>query len=235
VAAATANDLRIWNRRSGQLVLEDEKSREKLASCHVSFAGGQPHLLASYRFLDTARHRFESLSAPDGRRTVQLAHNQTAWMFGCEGGGIVFREFDPDGVLCYELSQGRIRWRRPPFEDYAQRAAISRDGRWLVAGDVNRHALMLFDCRTGDVKYRVPCLASAQALAVADDGRSFFVGDTNGVVSIWSLEHGQKLFELTKFDEPIERLCSVEGALLVALSKKVDHRDVLCWYEIDRD
>jgi serine/threonine protein kinase/WD40 repeat protein len=233
VAAATASDLQVWNCRKGQLVLDHEGPREKRHISCLSFAGGRSHLVVSDWFLGGTQHRFEGFSLPDGRRTVQLAHNQTRWMFGCEGGGLVFREFDPEGVMCLEIPNGRIRWRRPPFQDHAQVAAISRDGRWLAAGDKERHALMLIDCRTGDVKYRVPCDGQVNTLAVADDGVSFFVGDVNGVVSVWNLELGQKLFDLARFDSQIEYLYPTERSVLAAVTKKVDDRDVRCWYEFD--
>jgi WD40 repeat protein len=76
---------------------------------------------------------------------------------------------------------------------------------------------MLFDCSTGELKYRVPSDAEVNALAVADDGKSFFTGDVNGTVSVWSLEHGQELFDLAQFASQVEALCSTEHSVLAAV------------------
>jgi WD40 repeat protein len=128
-----------------------------------------------------------------------------------------------------------VRWRRPPFEVHAHHAAVSHDGRWLIAADRERHAFMLFDCSTGELKYRVPSDAEVNALAVADDGKSFFTGDVNGSVSVWSLEHGQKLFDLAHFASQVEALCSTEHSVLAAVVEQLDDLKVRRTYEFSTD
>jgi WD40 repeat protein len=236
VAAAVSDALRVWNRRSGKLILDVERSRNNLRSCSLSFAVGPTQLVASYWFLNDVKHRFEAYSLPDGRSTALAGFpNQTRWMFGCVDGGLVYREFDPQGVACLDLRSGRVRWRRPPFEVHAHRAAVSHDGRWLIAADRERHALMLFDCSTGELKYRVPSDAEVNALAVADDGKSFFTGDVNGTVSVWSLEHGQELFVLAQFASQVEALCSTEHSVLAAVVEQFDDRKMRRTYEFSTD
>ncbi|MCC6492056.1 MAG: protein kinase [Pirellulales bacterium] len=235
-AAAISNAVRVWNLRSGELILDLERPLTNLENCSLSFAHGRPHLVVSDGHLRDAEHRLEAFSLPDGRcTTLTDIPNQTQWMYGCIDGGIVFREFDPQGVACVDFPSGRVRWRRPPFEVYANRAAMSRDGRWLIAADLERHALMLLDCSTGILKYRVPCHTRVGALAIADVGSSFFVGDVEGAVSVWSLEHGQKLFDLARLDSPVVGLYAAGRRVLAAVVKNMDGSNVRCSYEFSAE
>jgi serine/threonine protein kinase/WD40 repeat protein len=234
-AVATADKLRVWTQDGRQLALDTTAPRPRPWTCCLAFAGGEPHLVAGWRSVSKTPFLLEVLSLDGRRRSDPPSLQQTGWMHACEGGGVVFREHNSHGVACLEIPEGEVRWRSPPFQDYAQRAAISRDGRWLVSGDEERHVVLLFDTRTGDVKYRAPCDARIVSLAVAADGKSFFTGDLNGAISVWNLEYGQKLFELADFDSQIELLRSTERSLMAAVYKEIDARKTLCWYEFELD
>lgn len=61
--------------------------------------------------------------------------------------------------------------------------AISPDGRWLVAADV-QHAIHVYDCQTRELKYDLDLLSRGVSLAISADSKYLLVNKQDAVAQL---------------------------------------------------
>jgi WD40 repeat protein len=81
--------------------------------------------------------------------------------------------------------------------------AYSRDGRWLVLGDLDG-AVRVWNMRTGRLSARWDLSVSVKGLAISPDGKRIAVGRSDRLVSVWEPESGKELHRLTGHKDSIE-------------------------------
>lgn len=152
------------------------------------------------------------------------------WAYFCVDDGLVTWLDRARQLVCFNVKDTTVRWKTKPGEvPGGLKAAVSRDGNWLITINGQRFALVA--CETGTVAYRAQCEHVVDGLAFSANGRSFVVAGPQGQLSVWQTATGQRLFSIATFGAPIDSIHSLDRSFLAAIRRANDGRNEYRWYE----
>ena len=120
-------------------------------------------------------------------------------------------------VDLWDVAQRKRIAHLPIATNFVAQLAFSPDGNLLAVGPRARGAALVLNVHTGDTVLEIPPEGERLLAAFTPDGRRLVTGSTEGAVSIWSLDDGRRIRELTQRGQGVTAITtSPDGATVTA-------------------
>jgi RNA polymerase sigma factor (sigma-70 family) len=127
------------------------------------------------------------------------AHLQAPSFVALLAGGAAVTAADDGAVRVWDSATGRQRRKFDLADDMVRAVAVSPDGRWLATSELgSRHAVRLWDLRTGRAVYRLAGhgrLGGRRALAFTPDGKRLASWGDDMYLRLWDVAKGKAVAE----------------------------------------